>query len=96
MRNMRWRLRRLESLPQLQPPPSPLEQIESLALRHLSDDDLEVMIIMTRNLQSGVRNTISERESAVVAAQNAALEAEARLAGFRCWAEAKRKGGRRR
>ena len=96
MRNMRWRLHRLERLPQLQPPPGPLEQIERLALRHLSDDDLKVMIVMTSDLERGVRSTISERESAVVAAQNAAREAEARLAGFRCWAEAQRKGGQRR
>jgi len=95
MRNTQRRLCKLEQLPQFQPPQGVLDEINSLALRHLSDDDLEVMITMTSDLQRGVRSAISERESAVLAAQNAALEAEARLAGFRSLADAKRKGGQR-
>jgi hypothetical protein len=75
MRNVERRLRALERSPQFQPPPSRLEQIEGLALRQLSDEDLEVMINMTRDLEAGVRSTISERESAAVAAQNAIREA---------------------
>jgi hypothetical protein len=96
MRNTQRRLRKLERLPQFQPPKGVLDEIYSLALRHLSDDDMKVLIVMTSDLERGVRNTISERESAVLAAQNAAREAEARLAGFRSLAEAKRKDGQRR
>jgi hypothetical protein len=96
MRNVERRLQVLERLPQFQPPPSLLEQIKSLALRQLSDEDLEMMIHMTRDLEGGVRTTISERESATVAAQGAALETEAQRMGFRSFAEAARNGGRRR
>ena len=96
MRNVERRLRVLERSPQFQPPPSRLEQIESLALRQLSDEDLEVMINMTRDLEAGVRTTISERESAAVAAQNAIREAEAQRMGFRSFAEAEQIEERRR
>jgi hypothetical protein len=96
MRNVERRLQVLERLPQFQPPPSRLEQIDSLALRQLSDEDLEVMINMTRDLEAGVRTTISRRESTAVAAQNAARETEAQRMGFRSFAEAGRIEGRRR
>jgi hypothetical protein len=52
------RLGRLEGLPQFQPPPGPLEQINRLALRQMSDEDLELMITMTRDRDSGVCRTI--------------------------------------
>jgi hypothetical protein len=90
MKNVRRRLYVLEQMPQFQPPPTPLEQIENRALRQISDEDLEVMINMTRDLESGVRQTISERESAVLVAHKAALETEARRMGFRSFAQAKR------
>jgi len=93
MKNVRRRLHVLEQLPQFQPPPSPLEQIEDRALRRISDDELEVMINMTRDLVAGVRQTISERESAAVAALNATRETEARQMGFRSFAQAKRSAG---
>ncbi len=96
MRNVERRLQVLERLPQFQPPPSLLEQIEGLALRQLSDDDLAVMISMTRDLAAGVRTTITERESAAVAAQNAARETEAQRMGFKSFADAARIEGRRR
>jgi len=96
MRNVERRLQVLEQLPQFQPPPSRLEQIESLALRQLSDEDLEVMINMTGDLETGVRTTITERESAAVAAQNAARETEAQRMGFKSFADAARIEGRRR
>jgi hypothetical protein len=96
MRNVERRLRVLERLPQFQPPPSRLEQIEGLALRQISDEDLEVLMNMTRDLEAGVRTTISERESAAVAAQNAARESEAQRMGFKSFAEATRIEGRRR
>jgi hypothetical protein len=93
MKNVRGRLHVLEQLPQFQPPQSPLEQIEDRALRHISDEDLEVMMNMTRDLEAGVRTTISERESAAVAALNAIRETEARRMGFRSFAQAKRSAG---
>jgi hypothetical protein len=93
MKNVRRRLQVLEQLPQFQPPPSPLEQIEDRALRQISDDDLEVMINMTRDLEAGVRQTISERESAMLVAHDAARETEARRMGFRSFNHAKRSAG---
>jgi hypothetical protein len=93
MKNALRRLRVLERLPHLQPPPSPFEQIEDRALRQISDEDLEVMIKMTRDLEAGVRQTISERESAMLVAHNAARETEARRMGFRSFAQAKRRAG---
>jgi hypothetical protein len=96
MKNVRRRLYALEQLPQFQPPKSPLEQIEDRALRQVSDEDLEVMIKMTRDLEAGVRQTISERESAMLIAHNAARETEARRMGFRSFAQAERNGGHRR
>jgi hypothetical protein len=93
MNNVRRRLHVLEQLPQFQPPPSPLEQIEDRALRQISNEDLEVMINMTRDLEAGVRQTISERESAMLVAHNAARETEARRMGFRSFAQAKRSAG---
>ena len=93
MKNVRRRLHMLEQLPQFQLPPSPLEQIENRALRRISDEDLEVMTNMTRDLEAGVRTTISERESAAVAALSATRETEARRMGFRSFAQAKRSAG---
>jgi hypothetical protein len=93
MKNVRRRLYALEQLAQFHPPPSPLEQIENGALRQISDEDLEVMIKMTRDLEAGVRQTISERESAMLVAHNAARETEARRMGFRSFAQAKRSAG---
>jgi hypothetical protein len=94
MRNMRRRLHKLEQLPQFQPPPSPIQEIERLAVRRLSDEELEVMINMTRDLEAGVRQAISEAESAVVAVYDAAFDTEARRMGFSSFAEAQREAGR--
>jgi hypothetical protein len=95
--NMRQRIQKLErSLPRFESPPkppSPLELIENRALRQISDEDLEVMIKMTCDLEAGVRQTISERESAMLVAHNAARETEARRMGFRSFAQAKRSAG---
>jgi hypothetical protein len=93
MKDVRRRLHVLEQLPQFQPPPSPLEQIENRALRQISDEDLEVMKNMTRDLVAGVRRRISERESAMLVVHNAARETEARRMGFRSFAQAKRMAG---
>jgi hypothetical protein len=92
MKNMRRRLHVLEQLPQCHPP-SPLQQIENRALRQISEEELEVMINMTRDLEAGVRRAVSERESAMLLVHNAALETEARQMGFRSFAQAKRSAG---
>jgi hypothetical protein len=52
------RLGRLEGLPQFQPPPRPLEQINRLALRQMSNENLELMNTMTRDRDSGVCRTL--------------------------------------
>jgi hypothetical protein len=96
MRNVRRRLHMLERLPQFQPPPSPLEQIRSLALRQVSDEDLELMINMTRDRDQGVCRALLQSELAALARRAAALETEARHMGFRSFAEAKRHAGQRR
>jgi hypothetical protein len=96
MRNVRRRLQVLERLPQLQPPPSPLEQIGSLALKQMSDEDLALMITMARDRVRGVCRTLLPSESAALAAHSAALETEARRMGFRSLAEAERIAGPRR
>jgi hypothetical protein len=56
--SVRWRTQMLEGLPQFQPPPGPLEPINCLALRPMSDEDLELMILMTRDRDAGVCRTI--------------------------------------
>ena len=96
MRNVERRLRVLERLPQFQSPPSLVEQIRGLALRQISDEDLAMLKNMTRDLEAGVRTTITERESAAMAAHDAAVEVEARRMGFTSFAEAARIEGRRR
>jgi hypothetical protein len=56
--SVRRRIQMLEGLPQFQPPPGPLEPINRLALRQMSDEDLELMITMTRDRDAGVCRTI--------------------------------------
>ena len=94
MRNIQRRLHKLEQLPRCQPPPSLIQEIGRLALRRLSNEELEVMINMRRALEAGVRQAMSERESTVVATYEAILEAEAQRMGFASFAEAEQKGGR--
>jgi hypothetical protein len=97
MRNFERRLHKLEQLPQFQPQAGPLDEIERQALRHLSDEDLQIMINVTRDAAAGVRRVISETESAVVAAHNAAArDTEARRMGFGSFADAERSAGPRR
>jgi hypothetical protein len=97
MQNMRRRLQMLERLPQFQPRPSPLEQIKSLALRSLSEQDLELLRAMSAEKAAEMRTReLSEREVAACAAWGVALETEARRMGLRSWAEAERAAGKRR
>jgi hypothetical protein len=96
MRNMRRRLDVLEGLPQFQPAASPIQKIASLALKQMSDEDLQLMVKMARDRDAGVCRTLSERELAALAADCAALETEARRMGFRSFADAERCGKQRR
>jgi hypothetical protein len=94
MQNMRRRLHMLERLPQFQPAPSPLEQIRSLALRRLSDADLE--LLRTKSAEQAAEKPpreLSEPDVAACAAWATALETEARRMGWKSWAEAQRIGG---
>ena len=96
VRNVRRRLDRLERLPQFQPPPSPLEQIRNLALQQMSDEELELMLNMSRNRDRGVCQTLLSSEVAALARNAAALETEAQRMGFKSFAEAELCAGRRR
>jgi hypothetical protein len=91
MRNLRRRLRVLERLPQLQLPPNRLEQIISLALRSLSQEDLELLPVAEMRARA-----LSDDETGACGAWLHALETEARQAGFRSFAEAERTVGQRR
>jgi hypothetical protein len=96
MRNVRRRLHALERLPQLQPPPSGLEQIRTLALQSLSEKDLELLRAISLEQAAGMPpRELSEQEAAACAAWEAALEMEARRMGLRSWAEAETAGQRR-
>jgi hypothetical protein len=82
-RSMRGRLEVLERVPQLKPPPGPLEQIRTLAQQHMSDEDLELMIKMARDREGGVSRMLLPCEVEALQRQNAELETEARGLGFR-------------
>jgi hypothetical protein len=89
---MRRRLHKLERSPRFQPPPSPIEEIERRALRLVSNEDLQLMKIIATDVALGVRRTLTERETGMLAAHAAALDSEARQMGFRSFAHARRRG----
>ena len=95
MKDMQRRLHKLEQMPQFQPPPSLLKQIENLALARISNEHLALLIILGTDLKAGVERVVLESELEALAAQNAALEAAARQMGFKSYAQAERRGGRR-
>jgi hypothetical protein len=86
------RLGKLECLPQFQPPPTSLQRIEAFALRHVSDEDLKLMILMGTDAEAGIDRPVSERELAVLTAHGARRETEALKMGFRSYADAARRG----
>jgi len=92
MKNALRRLRALERSPQFQPPQSLLKQIEDRALKQASDEDLEMMKLLVIDCQKGGARTPTERESKMLAAHSATLDAEAQRIGFKSFAEAERKG----
>jgi len=96
MRNVSRRLQVLERLFPFQPAPSPVEQIRSLALRNLSQPDLDVLIGIRRERSAGAHpRELSEGEVAACLAWAAGLEAEAGRLGFRSFAAAEQAVGRR-
>ena len=95
MRNVERRLERLERLPQMQPPPTPLEEIRTQALRRVSSEDLALMRILLADAQGGSRREFTDREVEVMKAYNSDLDAEAQRMGFGSYAQAERRGGRR-
>jgi hypothetical protein len=74
MLSLRQRLRRLERSPLFQHPPDPVNQIVTLVLRQVSDEDLESLIRVTRDRDAGVCRTLTQGESAAVAAYRAAVD----------------------
>ncbi len=97
MRNVRRRLHALERLFPFQTPPSPLEQIRSLALRRLSQPELDLLVSIRRQQSAGAPPIeLSQGEVAAYAGWAAALDVEARRIGFRSYADAEQSMGRRR
>jgi len=90
MRSMRWRLDRLERLPQMKPPPTTLDQIWNLAWRRISNEHFDLLVILKRDLAAGVKRLLSESEQEAGAALSAALEAEAQNMGFKSYSQAER------
>jgi hypothetical protein len=77
MRNVRRRLHALERLPKFEPPPSRREQSRSLALRSLSDRDLSLLIVLSREHKAKrPLREFSEDEAAACAAWETALQAK--------------------
>jgi hypothetical protein len=93
---MRRRLEVLERVPQLKPPPGPLEQIRTLAQQQMSDEDLELMIKMARDRDRGVSRMLLLGEGEAWERHEAALETEARGMEFKSFADAERRTGGRR
>jgi hypothetical protein len=89
MQNVRRRLQALERLPEFQPPPSPLEQLRSLALQSLSQQDLDLLRAMVLEQAEEMQpRELTEREAAECNHWCTALAAEARRMGFKSLAEA--------
>ena len=96
MRNIERRLERLERLPQMQPPPSPLEQIRAQALHKISDQDLDLLRTLARSeCRRGTAGSSTDRETEILQAHHVALEAEAQRMGFKSYAQAERRWGRK-
>ncbi len=97
MQNMRRRLTMLERLPRIAPPPSPLEQIRSLALQSLSAQDLAILQTISVEHAAGLGPAeLSQVQAGACEAWAAALEAEARRMGFRSYAAVERTAGPKR
>jgi hypothetical protein len=73
MVSLRGRLRRLERSPLFQHRPDPVDPIIGLALRQISDEVLALLISVAIDQDAGVYRTLSQSESAAVAAYEAAL-----------------------
>jgi hypothetical protein len=101
MRNIRQRLERLEraylNFPRIsesQLPPSPLDQIGSLVIKQLSDEDLELLIKVANKSHAGVSRELLQSESEALDRWGAAVDREAWRMGFRSFADAFRRAGK--
>lgn len=54
MQNMRRRLQTLERIPQYQPSPISLQQIRTVVMRSLSDEDLELLRVRSVKKAAGM------------------------------------------
>jgi hypothetical protein len=73
MLNLRQRLTRLEKNPLLRPVPKPEDSRMRLALKQINNEDLALLIVVTRDLTAGVYRTLTQGESAVVEAYEAGV-----------------------
>ncbi len=73
MLSLRRRLRILKQSPFFQDFAGPVNAIVRLALRQISDEHLELMIIMARAKEAGLGQTLSPGERAALVAYHAAL-----------------------
>jgi hypothetical protein len=97
IRSLRQRVGRLERSPRFQPPPPPptaLQQIHQLAIQHLSDEELRVLIDLYQRQEGGLEiGPLAPIEVAAIKCLAEANETEARRMGFPSYARAGR-GGR--
>jgi hypothetical protein len=74
MLSLRRRLSRLERSPFFQRPPDSFDPIKILALEQMTDENLELLRIVVHDREGGLYRTLSQSESAAVAAYRAALD----------------------
>jgi hypothetical protein len=91
MPNVRRRVERLERFLAPEPASDPYDEMKSLALQSVSEEDLIVLIDV---LKQGKRECQwTEREAAAMKALTCAFEQEVRRAGYRSTAEFQRSCG---
>jgi hypothetical protein len=73
MLSLRRRLSKLERSPYFQRPPDSFDPITMLALDQLTDEQLDLLILVVRDREAGLCRTLSYSESTAEAAYRAAL-----------------------
>ena len=94
MPNVRRRVERLERFLAPEPASDPYDEMKSLALQSVSEEDLIVLIDVIKQGKRECQWT--EREAAAMKAFTCAFEQEVQLAGYRSTAEFQRSCASRR